>query len=74
MVLIKSFLTRVLHDHSELIYMYLSKGYETRECYSCLKLVMQANLRVGFFAIFLKNMFYLSTTFKQRNNHEVSYD
>ena len=34
------------------IYAYLNEGYKVCGCYSCLKMVIQANLHVGFFTIF----------------------
>ena len=86
MILIKSFLTGVLYDCFKLIYAYLNKGYNVRECYSCLKMMIQAHLHVGFLNIFIikraslkrfylyKKLLQLSTTFKQKNNHEVSFD
>ena len=53
MILIKSFKTGVLHDCSKLIYAYLNEGNKIRECYSCLKMMMQAHLHVSFFTICL---------------------
>ena len=53
MILIKSFITGVLHDCSKLIYAYLNEGNKIRECYSCLKMMMQAHLHVSFFTICL---------------------
>ena len=58
--------------------MYLNEGDKVRECYSCLKMIVQAHLHVGFFSIFfikraLLKQFYLyvkmlqsSTIFKQK--------
>ena len=78
------FITRVLYDRFKLVYAYLSEGEKVRECYSCLKMMIQAHLHVGTFTIFftkraLLKQFYLymkllqsSTIFKQKNNHEVS--
>ena len=51
-ILIKSFLTGVLCDCFRLIYAYLNERDKVRECYSCLKIVIQAHLHVGFFIIF----------------------
>ena len=53
MILIKSFKTEVLHDCSKLIYAYLNEGNKIHECYSCLKMMMQAHLHVSFFTICL---------------------
>ena len=53
MILIKSFLTRVLYDCFKLIYDYLNEGDKVRECYSCLKIVIQAQLHVRFSTIFI---------------------
>ena len=55
MVLIKSFLTEALYDRSKLIFGTLNEGDKVRECYSCLKLMIQAHLHVGFF---FQNNFY----------------
>ena len=86
MILIKSFLKGVLHDCFKLIYAYLNEGDKVRECYSCLTMMIQAHLHVGFFMIFFIDRaslkrFYLymkllqsSTIFEQKNNHEVSCD
>ena len=49
---IKSFLTGVLYDCFKLIYAYLTEGDKIFECYSYLKMVIQANLYVSFFTIF----------------------
>ena len=66
------------------MYMYLNERDKLCECYSCLKIVMQAHLHVGLFAIFFikrasLKRFYLSlkllqsrAIFKQKGNHEVS--
>ena len=53
MILIKSFLTRVLYDCFKLICVYLNEGDKVRECYSCLKTVIQAQLHVGFSTILI---------------------
>ena len=37
----------------KLIYAYTNKGDKVCECYSCLKMMIQAHLHVGFFKIFL---------------------
>ena len=50
MILMRSFLTRVLYDCFKVIYAYLNHGDNVRECYSCLE--MQAYLHVGFFTMF----------------------
>ena len=67
-----------------IIYAYLNEGDKVCECYSCLKMMIQAHLYVGFFTIFFIKpasikRFYLSlkllqsrTIFKQKGNHEVS--
>ena len=52
MILIKSFLTGVLYDCFKFIYAYLNEGDEVRECYGCLKMMIQVHLHVGFFTIF----------------------
>ena len=49
MILIKSLLTGVLYDSFKLIYAYLNEADKVRECYNCLKMMMQANLHVRFF-------------------------
>ena len=83
-ILIKSFLTGVLYDRFKLIHAYLNEGDKVRECYSCLKTVIQAHFYVGFFTTFfikrasLKWFYWCmkflqsSTVFKQKINHEVS--
>ena len=53
MILIKPFLTSVLYDCFKLVYAYLTEGDKVRKCYSCLKMMMQAYLHVGFFTIFI---------------------
>ena len=81
MILIKSFLTGVAYDCFKIIQQYLNEGDKVLECYSCLKMMVQAYLQVCFFLLFsvargsLKR-FYLyikllqsSTIFKQKNNH-----
>ena len=50
MILIKSFLTEVSYDRFKLIYAYLNEGEKIRECYSCLKMIIQAHLHVLFFS------------------------
>ena len=79
MILIKSFLTGVLYDCFKLIYAYLNEGHKIREYYSCLKLIVQAHLHVGFFIIFFikraslqrfylyMKLFQSSTIFKLEN-------
>ena len=70
----------------KLIYACLNEGDKIRECYSCLKMMIQAPLHVGFFKIFFIRLaslkgFYLykkqlqsSAVLKQKNNQEVSCD
>ena len=48
----KSFLSGVLYDCFKVIYTYLNEGDKVCLCYSCLKMVTQADLHVGFFTIF----------------------
>ena len=45
-------LNRVLYDCFNLIYAYLNEGDKVCECYSCLKMVIEANLHAGFFTRF----------------------
>ena len=45
-------LNRDFYDCFKLIYAYLNEGNKVFECYSCLKMVMQAHLHVVFFTIF----------------------
>ena len=83
-MLIKSFLTGILNYCLEPVYAYINEGDKVCECYSGLKMIIQAYLHVGFFKIsFIKcaslKRFYLylkllqsSTIFKQKNTHEVS--
>ena len=52
MILMKSFITGVLYDCFKLIYAYLIERDKVRECYSCLKMMIQAHLHVGFITIF----------------------
>ena len=54
--LINSFITGVLYVRFKLIYPYSNKGDKVLECYSCLKMITQAHLHVGFFTIFLFNL------------------
>ena len=75
-----------MYDCFKLIYAYLNEGDKVCEYYSCLKMIVQAHLDVGFSTIFfikrasLKRIYlYMkllqsSTIFKQKNYHEVSYD
>ena len=86
MILIKSFLTKVLCHRFRLIDAYFNKGDTVPKCYSCLKVITQAHLRVGFFKIlFIKRAsfkrFYLymkllqsTTIFKQKIIIKVSCD
>ena len=84
MILIKSFLTGVLYDWFKLIYRYLNEGNKVRECFNCLKMMIQVHLHVGFITYLSLNMYHLnksiyiymkllqsSKIFKQKNNHEV---
>ena len=52
MLLIKPFLTGVLYDCFKFIHAYLNEGDKVSECFSCLKMMIQAPLHVGFFTIF----------------------
>ena len=57
MVLISSFLTGSFltgYDRSKLIYEHLNDGDKVRECYSCLQLMIQPHLPVGFSEIFFR--------------------
>ena len=86
MILIKPFSTGFLCDCFKIIYAYLNKGGKVRKCDSCLKMIIQAYLYVGFITIFFIKLaslkqFYLymkllqsSAIFKQKTNHEVSCD
>ena len=47
MILIKLFLTGALYNCFKLIYAYLNKGDKVSECYSCLKMMIQAYLHVS---------------------------
>ena len=69
----------------KLIYVYLNEGDKFCECYSCLKLMIQAHLHVRFFTIFFINCaslkrFYLyikllqSSAIFKKKNHERSCD
>ena len=83
MILIKSFLTRVMYGCFKLIYASLHKGYKVYECYSCLKMIVQAHLHVGILTIFFitrasLKWFYLqmkllqsSTIFKQKKSWSI---
>ena len=86
MILIKSFFPGILHVSLKLIYTSLNERDKVRECYSCLKLMIQAHLFVGFFRmLFIKRashkLFYLyinflqsSTILKKKKKHGVSCD
>ena len=56
MVPIKFFLTRALYDRSKLVYGYPNEGCKVRECYSCLKLMIEASLHVVFLTFFIKHV------------------
>ena len=85
MILIKSFLTRVLFDFFKLLCAHINEWAKVRKCYSCLKMIIQAHLLIFFTINSIKRAsrkrFYLyikrlqsSTIFQQRNNHEVWCD
>ena len=48
MLLIKSFLIEALYNRSKLVYGYSNEEDKVRECYNCLKLIIQAYLHVRF--------------------------
>ena len=52
MILIKPFITGVLYDYFKLICAHINEGDKIRECYSCVKMIVQAHLNVDFFPIF----------------------
>ena len=52
MTLIKSFLAGVLYFCLKLIYAFLNEGNMVRQCYSCLKMIIQVHLHVGFLTVF----------------------
>ena len=57
MVPVKSFLTGALCDYMKLIYLNLNEEDRVPECYSCMKLMIQAHLCFGFFKIlFIKHV------------------
>ena len=47
------FLSRVFYDCFKLVYAYSNEGDKVRECYNCLKMMIQAYLHVGFFTLFI---------------------
>ena len=49
MVFMKSFLTAVFYNCFKLLHAYLNEADEARECYDCLKIMIQAHLHVAFF-------------------------
>ena len=51
-ILIKFFLKGVLYDCFKHTYAYLNERDKACKCYSCLKMVIQAYLHVGFFTVF----------------------
>ena len=66
MDLIKSFLTGVLYDYFNLIFVFLNEEDKAQECCSCFKLIMQAHLHVVFSTIsFVKyvHAFFITNTF-----------
>ena len=64
----KSFLTRVLNDCFKLIYAYLNEGDKVRECYSCLKMMIQAHVHVAIFSqYFSVNVHHLNDSIYTRN-------
>ena len=83
----QTFLTGVLYHCLKLLYAYLNEGDNFYECYSCLKMVIQAHLHVGFFTIsfskraslkrfhlYLKLLQSSTIFLNKKNNHEVSCD
>ena len=44
MILVKPYLTEVLHDCFKLPYANVNEGDKAGECYSCLKLMIQAHI------------------------------
>ena len=79
----------IISEQNDPHQIFLNRGfvwfYKVRECYSCLKMMIQAHSHVSFITIFFikrasLKQFYIyvkllqsSTIFKQKN-HEVSYD
>ena len=84
MILIKYSLTVVFYGHFRLIYVPFNEVDKVRECYSYLKLIIQARFNESFSKTYftkpvsLKRFYWymkqlqLSTLFKQRNIHGVS--
>ena len=70
----------VLYDCFKLIYAYLKERDKVPECYSCLKMIVQAHLHVVFFQYFALNVHHLNETILfiyeiiARLNHEMSCD
>ena len=60
MVVIKSFITEVFYDHFKPIFTYLNEGEKVCECYSRLKLMVEAHLHVGFSQLVLLDMLQLN--------------
>ena len=57
MVLIEFFLTEALFDRSKLASGYSNEEDKVCECYSCLKMMIQAYLHVGFLKlVFMKHV------------------
>ena len=48
------FLNRVLYDCFKLVHAYSNEGDKVRECYNCLKMMIQAYLHVVFFHTIIK--------------------
>ena len=78
MILIKSFLKGVFYDCFKTDIPVFNEVDKVRECYSCLKMMVQAHLHVGFFTIFFitraslkrfylfMKLFQSNTIFKQK--------
>ena len=61
MILIKPFLTGILNDCFKLvIYAYLNEEDNICEYYSCLKVIVQAHLHVGFSQYYSLNVHHLN--------------
>ena len=51
MIVVRSFLARALYDCFKVIYMYLNEADKVRHYYSCLKMMIEAHLNVGFLQV-----------------------
>ena len=83
---VNQFLTVVVHDNFKLIHAHFNEWDKVRECYDCLKIMMQAPFTCCFFTVlFIKHaslkrfclhmkLFHSSVIFKQKNKHKVSCD